>query len=424
MFGTLVLAGCAVCCQVESPTAEDLSVQVRRLVRQLDALEKESREQAEQQLLELGPPAIELLPRVNNRMSAEVKQRLARVRNRLERQQAESSVKASLITFSAENTPVSEILAAISQQSGNRIEDYRGRFNQDTSDPEITVSFDKTPFWQALDEVLDAASLQLYPYGEDGIALQARNAVSASRTANASYTDAFRFEGIELIAQRNLRGDVGNQLQLIFEATWEPRLKPMVISHPLSGVTAVDEDLNPIAVDGADQEPEFEIQPGMTNIEVPITFSLPPRSSKKIVSVEGALLALIPGRTETFVFDEIEGARQIEQNKAGVTVVLDRVRRNNDVWEVRVLVRFDEASRALESHRGWVINNDAFLVSPDNEQILEETREVTLETDSEIGMAFLFDLPEGPAGYRLVYKTPVAILDLPVRYELKNLQLP
>ncbi len=424
MLGTLLLTGCAVCCQVDQAPREDRAPQVRRLVRQLDAVEKDLREQAEKQLLDFGPDVLDFLPRVSNRMSAEVKQRLNRIRTTLERERAEATVKASLITLSVKSTPVSEVLKAIQQQSGNQITDYRDRFNEETPDPEISVSFDKTPFWEALDEVLDLANLKVYPYGEQGIAFQARTAMDAPRRGTAAYRDAFRFEGLEIISQRNLRGSTGDRLQLVFEAAWEPRLAPVVISHRSSSVTALDDNMNPIEIEGAEQEMEFQIQPGMSTIEVPLSFTLPPRDVKRLSVVRGTLSMLIPGRVETFVFEDIEQARQIEQTKAGATVTLDRVRRNIDVWEVRVLVRFDKASRGLESHRGWVENNEAFLIGPDKTKILEETRELVRETDTEVGMAYLFDLPEGPQGHTLVYKTPVAILDFLVEYELKDMELP
>ena len=39
-------------------------------------------------------------------------------------------------------------------------------------------------------------------------------------------------------------------------------------------------------------------------------------------------------------------------------------------------------------------------------------------------MAYKFVLPKGLKGYTFVYKTPTAIVSLPIDYELKDLDLP
>ena len=55
---------------------------------------------------------------------------------------------------------LSKILAEMQKQSGNPIIDARRQLGQPADDPELKVDFDKTPFWRALDEVLDQAGLE------------------------------------------------------------------------------------------------------------------------------------------------------------------------------------------------------------------------------------------------------------------------
>jgi hypothetical protein len=107
-----------------------------------------------------------------------------------------------------------------------------------------------------------------------------------------------------------------------------------------------------------------------------------------------------------------------------VSVVVDQVRKNNEVWEVRMRVVFDKAAGALESHLGWIFNNEAYLENPAGEQVQYATLETTRQTENEVGVAYLFDVPEGLKGHTFVYKTPVAIVNMPVEYELKDLELP
>ena len=105
-------------------------------------------------------------------------------------------------------------------------------------------------------------------------------------------------------------------------------------------------------------------------------------------------------------------------------VTFERLRKNVDLYEVRVSLRFEDASNALESHRGWVFQNEAYLIDADGQKLDNVGQQTTRQTRNEVGVAYLFDLPEGPGGCKFVYKTPALVLQLPVEYELKDIELP
>ena len=84
----------------------------------------------------------------------------------------------------------------------------------------------------------------------------------------------------------------------------------------------------------------------------------------------------------------------------------------------------DEDNHALESHRGWVFQNLSYLVGKDGETIDNAGFETTRQTRNEVGVAYLFDLPDGIEGLTWVYETPAAIVEMPVEYELKDIELP
>jgi hypothetical protein len=130
--------------------AGDLKAQVQALVKDLDAAELSSREGAEQQLLDLGPDVLDLLPPPTNRMSAEVKERLGRVREKLQRAEAEAVTKAALVTIDVDKQPLSKVLAAIQKQSGNQFTDYREQYGQQSRDPKVTLRAEGMNFWRPL----------------------------------------------------------------------------------------------------------------------------------------------------------------------------------------------------------------------------------------------------------------------------------
>jgi hypothetical protein len=443
MLATWVLVGVVACGQASTAAADkndqadaasaanakpaaDLAAQVRKLVRELDVGQKARRDAAEQQLMELGPEALELLPETNDRTPAEVALRLDRIRSHFERARAENSVKASTITLQGDDMPVSKVLAAIMKQTGNKIYDLREEFGQEATDPEIKVDFDKTPFWSALDQILDRADLNVYPYAsEPGVAIVNRSETRIPRFGTATYAGSFRFEGGEFAARRDLRDPDSHTLELMVSAAWEPRLQPILIMRVLEGMEAVDEKGEPIEVAMSGNELEFPIDSDMRSIDMPIQFTAPSRSVNRIALLKGKLSVLLPGKLETFRFTGLEKAKNVERRKAAVTVVLDEIRKNNALWEVRVRVVFDKASGALESHRDWVWNNPAYLELPGKKEPLQFAgMDQTRETENEIGAAYYFDVPEGLKGCTFVYRTPTAIMSMPLEYELKDLELP
>jgi hypothetical protein len=109
-----------------------------------------------------------------------------------------------------------------------------------------------------------------------------------------------------------------------------------------------------------------------------------------------------------------------------VTVTVEQCRKNGDIYDVNMRVRFDKASNALESHRGWIYNNECFLTDPQGQRIENAGLEATLLDVNEVGLSYKFDLGDAgtPAGHKFVYRTPAAILRLPVEFELKEIDLP
>ena len=87
-------------------------------------------------------------------------------------------------------------------------------------------------------------------------------------------------------------------------------------------------------------------------------------------------------------------------------------------------MKLDDPSKALESHRGWMFGNEAYLMGADKKRIDPGGFEQTRQTGDEFGIMYLFELHTVPDNLAFVYKTPIAMLTVPIEYELKNLELP
>ncbi|MCA9178994.1 MAG: hypothetical protein KDB14_31235, partial [Planctomycetales bacterium] len=225
-------------------------------------------------------------------------------------------------------------------------------------------------------------------------------------------------------AVRNLRNPAVEGCRVTVRVEWEPRVRPVSLSQALAEVNAVDDLGNPLLPEGQGSRGS-EVQPGISGIELELPLSLPERKATKIASLKGRLVALVPGRLETFRFDRrLDEARGMELRKAGCTVVLDRVRKNGDLYQVQIRVRFDEARESLESHRGWIFQNEAYIVDAKGQRVANAGLEATRQSADEVGVAYLFPLKDGLDGCSFVYRSPAMILEMPVEYELKDIPLP
>jgi hypothetical protein len=403
----------------------ELQAQVSALVRDLDAVEKSRRDAAERNLIALGTAVLEFLPEPDPRMSAEVRLRVGRARSQLERTLAESAGKASSVSLDADNMPLADILAAVETQTGNKIVDFRPQFGEVVHDTRLKLEFNKTPFWPAMDEILDSADLSLYNFaGENSLALVNKPANHLPRLDHANYVGAFRIAGTSVSAERNLRDSGQRVLQVSLEVAWEPRVTPIIVTLLGDQLKAVDDTGQPLKSEAGGRQVEINVPPGSTAVDLPLQFDLPPRQAQRIAKLSGTLAVVVPGRVESFRFDNLSEAKKSEQRRAGVAVTLEQVRKNQALWEVRVRVSFADAGQALESHRNWIFNNEAWLESPTGEKIAYGGMETTLQTEREVGVAYIFNADEKLDGYTFVYRTPVAILNTPVAFELNHLELP
>ncbi|MCD4728068.1 MAG: hypothetical protein K8R46_10425, partial [Pirellulales bacterium] len=250
-----------------------------------------------------------------------------------------------------------------------------------------------------------------------------------ARFGRACYSGPFRFEATGIVARRDLLEQNGRSLIVTVEATWEPRLRPIILLQRMADVTAVDRSDRPLPV--ADPQAQLETSPSgaASVVKLHLAFVPPSDDVRQIASLKGKLIATLPGRIETFRFRNLSAAKNVKQRIAGVTVTLKQVRKTNhkaatETWEARIRVRFDAAGDALESHRTWIFDNAAFLESPDGKPVAPDGYETTAQGENEVGVAFLFTV-EGPIDrYSFVYKTPGSIITRGFDYELKDVPLP
>jgi len=427
-FGLVVTGQAA---EEKSATSESdakLATQVSKLVSKLDSDRAAERDAAEKELLELAGEStaqtdrfLASLPPDSDQMPLAVRDRLSRIRRQVEDRAAKGATNGTTITLDAKSMPLSEVFKAFEKDTGNKLIDNR----EEQSDKSVTITLKDEPFWSGLDQILDQVGLGIYSYGgEDALSIVGRNQEEGPRVSQAAYRGPLRFEVLEVQAQRGRRQPKQQSLKLQLEVAWEPRLRPIALSQPVADVEATTDTGEELSIAQPDAVLDVEIPNGTQAAEIQLPFELPSREVKKITSLKGTLHALVPGRRAKFEFADVTKSAGKNQRLGGVQVTLDDVRKNGAVWEVHMRFGLDEANGSLQSHRNWVFQNLSYLTDKDGKTIENAGFETTRQGPNEVGVAYLFDLPDGIDGLTWVYETPAAIVELPVEYELKDIELP
>ena len=198
---------------------------------------------------------------------------------------------------------------------------------------------------------------------------------------------------------------------------------PISIDVPLKELKAIDEFDKEIQVANPERVLSGIVQPEIPEVEFSIPMKLVDRQIENLKSITAKVDAVLPGRIETFRFRDLADVTPgTQQRKAGAIVTYAGSRQNDDVWGVSIRLGFDETNRALESYQSWVYQNEVFLEDDQGNRVDYLGMESIGGNENEIGVQYFFEVD--PSKCSLVYRTPAAIVEVPVTITLKKIPLP
>jgi hypothetical protein len=383
---------------------------------------------AERELLEIGPDVLMEIPILPTSAPLEKRETLDRVRGVLQSKVIEAFAKPSVVTFQG-SLVGADALIEIMEQTGNTL-------IIDKAPPDdIDVDFESTPFWEALDRVLDDLSLKADPFADtQGLRLVPKSNraddVSNEQALRRGYAGIFRFEPTRVSATRSLERAGLSSLSIDLQVAWEPRLKPVYCRFPMKTAFAECDNGEILRATSPESSPEYS-PAGAHAIEANLQFHAPSRQAKSL-RLQGSIEAMIPGGVVSVEFDELEKTESKSQTVGKLNVTLEQAELREDILEANLLVSVNNAGESMDSFRGWVMNNECFLQTPDNERIKFGGLQTYKMNGTEVGMTYFFDLSSKPgfaigkglAGYRLVYNAPGAVVPTKVDFVLQDIPLP
>ncbi len=395
-----------------------LEKKVAKLSSDLDSPKQAIRDQAEAELVALGPAVIEFLPPIGADASAEWKMRIDRLRDTLEKLEMQEFTMPSTVTMSGSMTG-RQALTKIAEETGNTI----NLGDAPNLDREVVTDFDATPFWEAFDEVVD--QLELTVSGGDGenIQLVPRAANAPLRIAAAGYSGVFRMEPLTIQKTYQLQDPAQSTLQIQVLLSWEPRLAPVFVKFPMEAMELICDDGQ--VLQSKMNAPETEFVPaGGSQLQVALNFVLPERKAKKILRWNGKVFVSIPGKPATLEFDELMKEGKKTATVGNLKVVLEKARKNRDIYEVLVGISLNSTDQTAEAFRGWTNTHEAFLMNKDHKRLEHVGWSTTRMNDKEIGLSYLFDVEKGLEGCKFMYRAPGSVVDQTAEFALEDVPLP
>lgn len=322
---------------------------------------------------------------------------------------------------------LSKALDLLAQQTGTRVEDRLGK-------PGLTVRLNPHPvsFWQALDRIAasSGARVELQASGPIALVAPAPN----WRRPPLSYDGLFRFALKRVTASRDLEGEASHYGATI-EAAWEPGLLPLFLETRPQGLRLIDDKGK--ALSGPDAGSSVAPVDGRTSLTFDIALPSLPRSAARIRLLEGTLSAVVPSKMLTFTFptlDRLEkaaaGAPERSQTQDGVGCRVGKVVLAKDRWTVQVSLDLPPGGKRLESYQSWVVNNEMWLEGKGGKTRLPSS-DYFLNSASARRAVLTYHFRDKPGkargkpeDWRVVYRTPASVVEVPVKFAFKDVPLP
>ncbi|MEQ1828875.1 MAG: hypothetical protein ABL921_23125, partial [Pirellula sp.] len=398
--------------------AQELELNVAKLAEELDSDRKAVRDAAESKLLEHGPAILDLLPAVTATSSDEWRMRIDRIRTSLEQLEMKQLSQASLVTLQG-NMTGKEAIMQIASKTGNAISVEE----VPNLDRRVVTDFEETPFWEAFDELLDQLELTVAVGDGERMQLRPRAKEAPLRIAAAGYSGVFRVEPLEVQKILPLHDPLRRATQIQLQLSWEPRLTPVYVRFPLESMKIHCDNGQVLQPKTESQETEF-VPSGGSQLDVALGFELPTQDAKKILRWTGDVFVAVPGKLAKLEFNDLMNANKQKASVGNLVVVLEKARKNRDIYEVLVGVSLKSEQNSAESFRGWSNINEAYLLDPSNKRVEHVGWSTTRMTNNEIGLSYLFDVEKGLDGYKFVFRAPATLVEQTIKFALEDIPLP
>ncbi len=343
------------------------------------------------------------------------------------------AMTAKKVTIQQKEISVAQALAEVSKQTGNQAEDRR----QGKEDLKIKLDLKGVTFWQALDAIAKAADANVSIFEPDmKIALKDGPFLALP----TCYDNLFRMRIKKIDIFQNLEADT-RQAKFEMEIAWEPHFQPLFIEGQADDLYIEDDKGRTVEL------PEPNRGQASTSkrnaVVVVVTTNAPQRNAASLKVLRGKLTITGPSEMLSFTWDKLakidKKADYRKQTNKNVSVTLRELRQEgaagDQVWTVGLYLEYPADGPKFESFQSWIVNNEIHFIREKDglKQQLPPNLGYNTDDQSDTNALISYRFGDEPdrkvflgkfGDWTLVYKTPGKVLEVPINFEFKNLNLP
>lgn len=321
--------------------------------------------------------------------------------------------------------PLGKLLDEIARQTGVRVEDQRGE-----PEPALELRLDRPTFWQALDAIAEASGSRVVLHPRGGTITLAKAGPDARRLP-VSHDGFFRTALRRVVASCDLESGAITYTASV-EVAWEPSLQPLLLETHPRDPRLFDHEGRPVPM----TREGSSLVPADGEIALAFDVRLPPleRSVGKIGRFEGKFTAIAPSKMLEFTFDRLDrlekDANLRSLTREGVACQISKLVLAKDRWTLQVTLKYPPGGVTLESYQSWVVNNEMALVSADGTRRLTPAGYVLENSSARQAVLSYHFKDDGrsvrgkPEDWKVVYRTPASLVEIPFTFSFKDVPLP
>lgn len=334
---------------------------------------------------------------------------------------ADPVAPATRVTLSG-TQPLSKHAAALMQQANVMID-----LDRAAKDRAVTLDIKSMLLWQALEQLAKKADHRLVVSGQGGRIMLIGGANAHYRAVPFDVNGPFRTAAKRTTCKLDL--ETGERVcEVQIEIVWEPRFRAFYAEVPAKSVSATDEQNKPLRVmsDGSSKMPVtgFAIEWSARIADVP-------RTQKNLAALQGTVKFAGTTQLLQFAFDADAAGAGSKQKQSGVAATLHRFQKRGRIWTATIQFEYPKGGPEFESFQSFLLDNECWLQRGNGTKFRSTGFEVGGEQGGVIPVSYHFQ--ENPKksltiddvrGWKVVVRSPGPIIEVPLRFTLKDVPLP
>ncbi len=328
------------------------------------------------------------------------------------------------VTLQASATALGKVLESIEKETKIRVE-----ASPEIADYPVSISLEKANFWPALDAVAKAAGARVDLYGRSGKLRLVKRGTAP--LLPVSYDGLFRSSIKKIIASRDFETGAQGLIAQV-EIAWEPHLEPLLLETQPQQMVLKNEEGKPVPVPllGSTLAPVD----GRTWFTLDVPLPALPRSATRIGLLEGQLTAVAPSRMLTLEFGSLAqvdkaapGGAERRRGDRDTGCTITNVKLDSSPCTVRVALELPPGGPVLESYQSWIVNNEMYVVNKAGKERRASSYVVQSSPPRRASISYHFTDAEvlaRPEEWKVVYRMPASLVELPLKFTFKEILLP